>query len=129
MEHKELYVCDPNKNVECKKTACQEDCFCTAKVEYARDTKYRLRSNSRVIETYMEYFELSKQELAELLGITVKRFKHKLLTDAFSMRDFIVIDKYAHEKNRFLFIPVEVLIAIYEEADHLEKLKKNKQHR
>lgn len=39
---KELYLCDPNKNVECRKTSCKYDtnakwheCDCTTKKEFA----------------------------------------------------------------------------------------------
>lgn len=33
---KSLYICDPEKNKECKKTLCQTDCFLTTKKEYEK---------------------------------------------------------------------------------------------
>lgn len=30
---KRLYLCDPEKNTECKKTICQTDCFHTTKIK------------------------------------------------------------------------------------------------
>lgn len=32
-----LYLCNPRKNTECKKTACQSDCFMTTKKECSLD--------------------------------------------------------------------------------------------
>lgn len=32
-----VYKCDPEKNAECKKTACQDLCFMTSKKEYSSD--------------------------------------------------------------------------------------------
>ena len=34
---KVLYPCDPSKNTECAKTACQTQCTMTAKKEFAKD--------------------------------------------------------------------------------------------
>lgn len=34
-----FYYCDPDKNVECKKTACGKECFMTTKKECSRDGK------------------------------------------------------------------------------------------
>lgn len=31
-----LYICDPDKNKECKKTSCQTDCILTTKKEYEK---------------------------------------------------------------------------------------------
>ena len=33
------YLCDPEKNVECRQTECQELCFYTTKKEYSKDGK------------------------------------------------------------------------------------------
>lgn len=35
MEQKELYLCDPDKNVECEKTSCKDLCMMTTHKEYA----------------------------------------------------------------------------------------------
>lgn len=32
----EIYWCDPKKNKDCRKTACQKECFMTTKKEYAK---------------------------------------------------------------------------------------------
>lgn len=38
-----IYLCDPEKNKECKKTCCQKECKLTIKREYSKDGKrYRL---------------------------------------------------------------------------------------
>ena len=34
---KVLYPCDPSKNTECAKTACQQECTMTTKKQYATD--------------------------------------------------------------------------------------------
>ena len=31
-----IYLCDPEKNTECRKTACQDLCFYTKKRKYAK---------------------------------------------------------------------------------------------
>lgn len=37
-----VYKCDPELNSECKKTACQRDCFLTLHKEFSKDgKKYR----------------------------------------------------------------------------------------
>ena len=37
MESPIVYFCDPSKNHECKKTACQDLCFLTTEKEYSID--------------------------------------------------------------------------------------------
>jgi len=33
---KQFYLCDPEKNISCKKTECQKNCFATSKIEFAK---------------------------------------------------------------------------------------------
>ena len=33
---KALYICDPDKNTECKKTGCGKECKMTANIKYAK---------------------------------------------------------------------------------------------
>lgn len=35
MDEENVYICDPKKNKECRKTACQTECFLTHKKEYS----------------------------------------------------------------------------------------------
>lgn len=32
-----MYLCDPNKNTKCRKSACQTECFHTQNYKYAKD--------------------------------------------------------------------------------------------
>lgn len=38
-ERQILYKCDYKKNTECKKTACQQECFFTTKEKYRANNK------------------------------------------------------------------------------------------
>ena len=38
-ENKTLHKCDPKKNTECRKTACQTECFFTTHKEYRANNK------------------------------------------------------------------------------------------
>ncbi|MBR5421030.1 MAG: hypothetical protein IK115_07795 [Lachnospiraceae bacterium] len=43
-----IYICDPGKNTECSKTACQDLCFHTTKRKYAK--KEALEEAERIKE-------------------------------------------------------------------------------
>lgn len=44
-----VYKCDPSKHKDCKKTACQTDCFLTLHKEYSADGKrYRYEGGELV---------------------------------------------------------------------------------
>lgn len=60
VDKKICYLCDPNKNKECRKTSCQKRCFCTQKEEYAM-----LDENGKPIVKYVTDFP--KQKLQQIL--------------------------------------------------------------
>lgn len=35
----DFYKCDPNKNINCPKKGCQQDCFLTTKKEFAQPSQ------------------------------------------------------------------------------------------
>lgn len=43
-----VYICDPEKNTECKKTNCQKTCFSTLNPKYGKD--YRVMRNEEVLK-------------------------------------------------------------------------------
>ena len=47
MNHDGLYLCDPEKNVKCRKTSCQKTCFHTTFEEYAAESEPMSDSISR----------------------------------------------------------------------------------
>lgn len=50
-ERQIFYKCDPKKNYQCRKTACQSECFFTTHKEYAKDKKtYVYNTGIRAIE-------------------------------------------------------------------------------
>lgn len=42
------YICDPEKNKECKKTSCQTECFLTSNPKYAKGIQ--AMTNKEVLE-------------------------------------------------------------------------------
>lgn len=46
-----VYLCDPEKNEECKKTCCQKECFYTIKASCSKDGKrYRYNGSTHKFE-------------------------------------------------------------------------------
>lgn len=43
-----VYICDPEKNTECKKTNCQKTCFSTLNPKYGKD--YRVMRNEEMLK-------------------------------------------------------------------------------
>lgn len=51
MLDKKFYKCDPKKNTECKKTACQNECFFTTCKKYSANGKeYRINADTNQFE-------------------------------------------------------------------------------
>ena len=48
-----LYLCDPQKNVDCPKDICQTECFYTTKKEFSKDGKvYRYNHKTCELDEY-----------------------------------------------------------------------------
>lgn len=60
---KKLYLCDPEKNKSCRKTACQTDCFHTSKKQYSKDGQvYHYNCRTRQIETKESIIKAAAKE-------------------------------------------------------------------
>ena len=70
-----MYLCDPEKNKDCKKTMCQKECFHCHKKAFSKDGK-PLRFN---LNTW-EWDEVEESESKKILVLKAKRnltFQHQ----------------------------------------------------
>lgn len=78
----ETFICNPEKNKECKKTACQDECFMTTKQEYAllpgecvtletradsNETVDRNKRYQQILECLREFGALTAKECAVMM--------------------------------------------------------------
>ena len=50
----DLFFCDPEKNLNCKKTECQHDCFFTTNRDFAKDNILPCSYDGHKFNAYME---------------------------------------------------------------------------
>ena len=75
MEFRKLYLCDPSKNKECKKTDCGHlgtgKCFCTTNEEYQVDGYLINRPRTNQDKVAEMFRRMDPDELAEILDTNV----------------------------------------------------------
>lgn len=61
-----VYLCDPSKNAECRKTSCQIDCFYTTHKEFEQKyiSESRLTTLEEEIKKFRSIAEAAKKDRA-----------------------------------------------------------------
>lgn len=91
-----VYLCDPSKNAECRKTSCQIDCFYTTHKEFEQKniSESRLTTLEEEIKKFRSIAEAAKRQSERNLvsGMYEQQWKQKALELArknFQLADYL----------------------------------------